>query len=163
MNSVIDVAKKYLGESELKGNVFTEDTELGRKLKEAGHKDGEAWCSYFAEAVFKEAYPFKVKGFDKLFSAGAVKTLKNFRDFGYTVFNAPDPGMLVIWQHYNNGEPSWQGHAGIVIEVLDNGAFVTVEGNTTAAGSREGTSVQIKTRSLKRVSTGLNVIGFVKP
>lgn len=161
--SVIEVAKKYLGESELKGNVFTEDTELGRRLKESGHSDGEAWCAYFAEAVFCEAFPEKEKAFRRMFSAGAVKTIENFRRNGYTVFQSPQPGMLVIWQHYDKGKPSWQGHAGIVVDVLPNGTFVTVEGNTTAAGSREGTSVQIKTRSLKAVATGLNVIGFVKP
>lgn len=161
--TVIEVAKKYLGDSELKGNVFTDDTELGRRLKEAGHSDGEAWCAYFAEAVFCEAFPEKEKPFRRMFSAGAVKTLENFRTNGYTVFEKPQPGMLVIWQHYEKGKPSWQGHAGIVIEVLPNGTFITIEGNTTAAGSREGTSVQIKTRSRKPVATGLNVLGFVKP
>jgi hypothetical protein len=161
--TVSEVAKKYLGQSELEGNVFTTDTELGKKLKEAGHNNGEAWCAYFAEAVFCEAYPNKEGAFRKMFSAGAVRTLENFKRNGYTIFEEPQEGMLVIWQSYKDGKPSWTGHAGVVIDVLPNGAFITIEGNTTAAGSREGTSVQIKTRSLKRVNTGLNVLGFVKP
>lgn len=163
MSKVVEVAKKYLGQSELEGNVFTEATELGRRLKASGHKDGEAWCAYFAESVFCEAFPEKETGLRKTFSAGAVKTLDNFRAAGYTIFDKPSVGALVIWQRYKNGEASWQGHAGIVIELLDGGAFLTIEGNTNTVGSPEGTSVEIKTRSTKRVNTGLNVYGFVRP
>jgi hypothetical protein len=160
---VIEVAKKYLEQSELKGNVFKTDTELGRRLKESGHKDGEAWCSYFAESVFCEAYPEKAKSLRTMFDGSAVTTLKKFRQMGYTILAEPRAGALVIWQRYNKGVASWQGHAGIVIEVLPGGSFLTIEGNTNVAGSPEGTSVKIKTRTRKKFITGLNILGFVLP
>lgn len=157
------VALKYLGQSELAGNTFTDDTPLGKLVLAAGQKKGEAWCAYFAEGVFCEAYPEKAAAYRKLFSSGAVKTLNNFKDAGYTVFQKPSEGALVIWQKFDNGKPGWEGHIGIVKEVLDDGVFVSIEGNTTKAGSREGTTVLLKTRSTKQVAKGLNVIGFVRP
>jgi hypothetical protein len=67
----------------------------------------------------------------------------------------------VIWQRYENGVKTWKGHAGLVINVLANGSFETIEGNTNSAGSREGDSVQIKIRTMAKRMDGLNILGFV--
>lgn len=157
----IDVAKKYLNQSELPGNVFDENTPIGKILHKAGQKNGEAWCSYFVEGVFREAYPEKDDHFSKIFSAGAVNTFHNFREVGYKTSTTPSVGSIVIWQRYKDGKPSWQGHAGIVIEVIDENRFRSIEGNTNRAGSREGDSVQIKERTLTHRINGLNVLGFI--
>lgn len=167
MNSVIETALKYVGEKELAGNVFTENTELGKKLKAAGHKDGEAWCALFTEAVFKEAYPARFAEFDKLFSASAVQTFKNFthkeKGKGYSQNHIPAVGNLVIWQKYENGQPTWKGHAGIVYKVKSSWEFESIEGNTNEAGGREGNTVAIKQRKvLAKVENGLKVLGFIQ-
>lgn len=157
----IEIAKKYVGQKELSGNVFKDDTELGRKLHEAGQKNGEAWCAYLQEAIFCEAFPEKNKDLRKLFSASAVQTYKNFKESGeYDCHDKPRVGDLVIWQKYAEGKPTWQGHAGIVTRV-EGDVFHTIEGNTNSSGGREGDSVAEKTRKKAFQVNGLNVLGFV--
>jgi hypothetical protein len=157
----IEVAKRYIGDKEKAGNVFDESTPLGKALKAAGHNNGEAWCSYFQEAVFCEAFPDKNAELRKLFSASTIQTYKNFVAEKYDVHDYPLVGDLVIWQRYKEGVKQWQGHAGLVINVHSDGSFSTIEGNTNSAGSREGDSVQYKIRRLTRMKTGLNVLGFI--
>ena len=151
----IEIAKKYIGQKEGKGNVFDDSTPLGKILKEAGHNDGEAWCCYFTEAVFVETLR-------ALFSASTVQTFHNFKNAGYEISDVPKVGHLVIWQRYKDGKATWAGHAGIVTKVIDETSFVSIEGNTNSAGSREGDSVQEKVRTTARTENGLNVLGFVK-
>jgi hypothetical protein len=157
----IDIAKKYVGQKELAGNVFTNESELGRKLHEAGQKNGEAWCAYLQEAIFCEAFPEKNKELRKLFSASAVQTFKNFKEAGYDCHERPKPGDIVIWQKYAEGKETWQGHAGLVISVAQDGSFHTIEGNTNSTGGREGDTVAEKIRTNIRKDNGLNVLGFV--
>jgi hypothetical protein len=157
----IDVAFKYLLQKELPGNVFDKGTMLGKLLHEAGQKDGEAWCAYFVEGVFSEAYPELDATFEKLFSASAVKTFENFVRYKYPTSRTPKRGDVVIWQRFKDGVRMWQGHAGIVTDVINENRFNTIEGNTNGNGSREGDSVQQKERTLTVVQNGLNVLGFI--
>jgi hypothetical protein len=163
MNKVVEIALQYVGERELPGNVFDPASDFGKKLHAVGQRDGDPWCALFTELVFKEAYPEKVKEFDKLFSASAVQTYKNFEKAAYPLNNLPREGNLVIWQKQIEGKPQWQGHAGIVYRLKSSWEFESIEGNTNEAGGREGTSVQIKERKvLKDVWNGLKVLGFVQ-
>jgi hypothetical protein len=157
----IEVAKKYLAQKEMPGNVFVESTPLGRLIKKAGQKDGEAWCAYFVEGVFVEAYPERAEQFSRLFSASAVKTFDNFKNAKFTTGRKPKVGDIVIWQRYKDGKATWQGHAGLVSQIINENTFKSIEGNTNSAGSREGDSVQEKTRTMSVLSTGLNVLGFI--
>lgn len=157
----IQIAEKYIGQKESAGNVFPDSSPLGKALHKAGQKNGEAWCAYFVEAVFVEAFPEKEPALTRLFSASAVKTYENFKAAGYTVSDKPKPGDIVIWQRYKDGVKLWQGHAGIVTDVINANRFKTIEGNTNSAGSREGDSVQRKERTLTRLANGLNVLGFI--
>jgi hypothetical protein len=156
----IQVAQKYLHQKEEPGNKF-KDTPLGQLIHSAGQRDGEAWCAYFMEGVYCEAYPERNEELRKLFSASAVRTYENFEKAGFKVGRIPHPGDLVIWQRYVAGEKKWQGHAGIVTQVVNENRFKTIEGNTNSGGSREGDSVQEKERTLSVLSNGLNVLGFV--
>jgi hypothetical protein len=157
----VDIAKKYIGMKEGAGNKFDENSILGQVLHKAGQKDGEAWCCYFAEAVFCEAFPEKNQELRKLFSASTVQTYKNFVEAGYDVHTSPKAGDLIIWQKYKAGEKQWQGHAGIVQSVNTDGSYFTIEGNTNSEGSREGDSVQQKLRKTVFKQDGLNVMGFI--
>jgi hypothetical protein len=160
-----EIAAAYIGQKELQGNIFKDDTPLGKKLHAAGQHDGDPWCALFCEVVFKEALPDKFKELDKLFSASAVQTYKNFVAASYVTGELPAVDWMVIWQKYVNGEPQWQGHAGIVSKLNPNDkyAFESIEGNTNGAGSREGDQVAVKVRQvIKDVKNGLRVLGFVK-
>jgi hypothetical protein len=164
MNKIIETALKYVGEKELTGNVFSDASDFGKKLHSAGQKDGDPWCALFVEMVFKEAFPERFAEFDKLFSASAVQTYKNFqKGGGYMFNNLPKEGNIVIWQKQIEGKPQWQGHAGIVYQLHDSWQFTSIEGNTNEAGGREGTSVQIKERKvIASVWNGLKVLGFIQ-
>lgn len=150
----IEIAKKFIGQKEKPGNDFDTDTPLGKILKDAGQRDGEAWCAYFMEGVFVETMRL-------LFSASTVQTFQNFKNAGYEISNVPKVGSLVIWQNYKDGAPQWSGHAGLVTRVHPDGSFSTIEGNTNSTGSREGDSVQEKIRKNVKVENGLNILGFV--
>lgn len=157
----VEIATKYIGKTEKPGNAGFNDADFEKKMKDVGFQPGHAWCSYFAELVFKEAYPLKKKEFDKLFSASAVKTFENFKKAGYAIHDTPQLGALVIWQKQVGGKPSWQGHAGIVVEVTTNQTFKSVEGNTNDSGGREGYIVAKKFRRVQSVTNGLQVLGFI--
>lgn len=167
MNKAVEVALQYVGQKELPGNMFDPNSDFGKKMKAVGHQDGNAWCSLFTELVFKEAYPEKFAEFDKMFSASAVQTYKNFthkeKGHGYMEHALPKEGCLVIWQLIKDGQPQWQGHAGIVHSLKSTWEFTSIEGNTNEQGSREGVTVALKERKvLKDVWNGLKVLGFIQ-
>jgi len=77
----------------------------------------------------------------------------------------PEPGCVMLWQHYNGDNPLSTGHAGIVKEIIDNQFVMTVEGNTSPGPGieREGDGVYLKRRQIK-VSTGpMRTLGFLLP
>lgn len=159
--SVIEIAKKYIGQTEKPANSGFSDAEFEKKMKAVGFEKGHAWCSYFAELCFKEAFPERAKELDKLFSASAVQTFKNFKEAGFAISSDPEPGNLVIWQNFTQGIPQWSGHVGIVTSEMANG-FTSVEGNTNDSGGREGYIVAEKIRTVNRKPNGLNVMGFIR-
>lgn len=163
-----EFAAKFIGQKELQNNTWTDDTELGRLLHAAGQKSGEAYCAYFAEAVFKKTcQPKQVKELDDLFNASAVQTFKNFEKAGYITGELPAVDWLVIWQLQKDGMPSWKGHAGIVssVNANDKYLFESIEANTTdgTKENRDGGVVARKPHRVnKDVQNGLKVLGFVK-
>lgn len=161
--NAFEVASKYIGQTEKPGNMGFNSPEFEAKMKAVGFQASHAWCAYFAELVFKETFPQKVKDLDKLFSASAVQTFKNFEKAGYLIGHVPREGHLVIWQQMKGGVPQWQGHAGIVGPVTQNWIFECIEGNTNDGGGREGYIVARRTRKhIADVKDGLKVMGFVQ-
>ncbi len=163
MNKAVETALKYIGQTEKPGNQGFTQLDFEKKMEAVGFQKSQAWCAYLTELVFKEAYPEKLKEFDKLFNASAVKTYTNFKNAAYPINEVPHPGNLVIWQMQKDGKPHWTGHAGIVVGVIDNETFESVEGNTNDHGGREGYIVAKRIRkTLKDVENGLRVLGFVQ-
>lgn len=160
--SVVEIAKSYIGKTEKPNNAGFNDRIFEQKMEDVGFQKGHAWCCYFAELCFKEANQGRWFGLEGLFSASTVQTFKNFKDAGYDISDKPLKGALVIWQNQKNGKPQWSGHAGIVVEVIDDTTFKSVEGNTDNGGGREGFIVALKTRKVKKVKNGLQVLGFIK-
>lgn len=160
MNKVLLVARKYIGQTEKPGNSGFNDAEFEKRMKAVGWAKGQAWCAYFVELVCREALPEKDEELAKLFSASAVKTYENFQKAG-RASERPTPGSLAVWR-YGDG---WQGHIGVVSEIVSENIFKTIEGNTNATGGREGYIVALKTRKLKQLfsAKGLNLIGFITP
>lgn len=157
---VVQIAKSYIGKTEKPNNQGFNDAAFEKKMQAVGFEKGHAWCAYFTELVFKEAYPTN-KELDKLFSASAVTTFYNFQKANYKISIKPEVGSLVIWQTQKDGKPQWTGHAGIVVEV-NGDTFKSVEGNTNDGGGRDGYIVALKSRKVQQVKNGLQVLGFVK-
>lgn len=157
------IAEKYIGQTEMPGNSGFTNYEFEAKMKAVGFQRSHAWCAYFAELVFKEAYPDKFKELDKLFSASAVQTYRNFKDAAYPMNSMPSENNLVIWQNMRDGKPQVTGHAGIVGKVTDGWIFESIEGNTNDGGGREGYIVAKRIRKhIADVKDGLKVIGFIQ-
>jgi hypothetical protein len=159
---IIEVAKKYNGFKEKPGNTGFIDKEHEKKMRAVGWVPGHAWCAYQIEAWFAEAYPERANELKSLMVPSAVNTHRNLVRAGYKSTMVPEVGAFVFWQRMKDGLGQWTGHAGLVIEVKDNVNFVSIEGNTNGAGSREGDGVYIKNRVVRKVEDGLQVIGFIK-
>lgn len=169
---IVDEARIYVGRQELPGNSGFKNPAFQKVMEKMGWKKGQSWCDYLAELAYKGGYyragKLDIKeSLSGLFTGGAVASYRNFKNAGWKVSNEPVVGALVIFQKGG----SWQGHVGIVSEVgvLKNGIehFRCIEGNTTEAGSREGTTVLEKLRPLyvpNVIAFGkLQILGFVHP
>lgn len=163
---IVATAEKYVGMTEIKGNLGWTSEAFEEKMVETGWKTGQAWCAYFTELVWSEVYDVigLAKDLDKYFSGSARRTLFKFSEAeNWETGTVPVPGAIVIWKLVKGGKDKWQGHAGIVTKVYDN-YMETVEGNTNSGGSREGDVVAQKTRKYNfKVQNGLALEGFVYP
>jgi hypothetical protein len=165
-HKIVQVANSYLGQEEISGNKGFKNTAFQKKMQECGWQIGQSWCAYFSELVWKEAFGKShplYNTLDRLFSPSAVSTYSNFKGYpnGFKAGSTPKIGSLAVWR-LGNG---WQGHIGIVTEIVDKNTFKSVEGNTNAAGGREGIQVARKVRvtNMPFRSKGLNLIGFIYP
>ncbi len=166
---IIQIAKDCIGQEEIRGNLGFKDKDFQKKMEATGWGKGQAWCAYFGELVWKQAYDkyssVIVDVLDDLFSSVAVSNFSHFKNAGWNIHTGknPMPGSLAIWQTYHNGEKSWTGHLGVFVGLSDNG-FMTIEGNTNTDGSREGYEVAEKQRAFNYSSiNGLVLIGFIEP
>lgn len=160
--TLIEVARKDLGKKEKRGNTGFQDPQLENEMKAVGWHPGWAWCASIQEKWIWEAFPDLKDEVNGYFVPSAVATFRNLKNAGYQVSMEPKEGALVYWQKMVNGVAQWQGHAGIVSKVISPKEFMSIEGNTNGAGSREGDSVQEKSRTIRSdVQNGLKVIGFI--
>lgn len=168
---IVKVAKSYVGQREKRNNAGFLDPEFERKMRAIGFQTGHPWCMYFPELVWIEAYekfnPEAIPFLKEFFSGSVMRTRNNFRSekaqklgFRYVTSN-PEPGDLVIWENARN---SAQGHGGIYEISSGSQFFKSIEGNTNAAGGREGEVVARKNRS-SAINRGNSLIlrGFIKP
>lgn len=158
-----EVAAQYIGQREQLNNKFDPSTPFGAKIRAVGQKDGFAWCDFFVEMCMKEADPGNEELYEKLFTGSAVATFAAFKKHGFKVINSPIVDCIVTWQQFKDGVPGWQGHTGIVSKVNADGTFESIEGNTNAAGGREGIEVARRPHRLNYdTNTGLRLLGFIK-
>lgn len=159
---IVEIAKQYIGKKESPGNTGFLDPEMAKDMRAVGWQPGWAWCASFCEMILWKAYPNRINEFKELFVPSAVNSYRNLRKAGYKDSMVPTVGSFVFWQRMKEGAGQWTGHAGIVVEVISDKEFKSVEGNTNGAGSREGDGVYLKTRVVNpKVQDGLKVIGFI--
>jgi len=164
--AIVSYATDYIGKMEIKGNQGFKDAEFEDKMESVGFQDGYAWCCLFTELCWVEAYRDFNKDssiINEEFSAGTVRTFRHFKSLGWTS-DTPEVGDVVIWQTYKDGKAKTTGHAAIVVDISEEGYVGTIEGNTNAAGGREGNTVAPKRRKIDfDNNNGLRMLGFIKP
>jgi hypothetical protein len=111
--------------------------------------NGQAWCAMFVSWSFARAgTPLpniaSAKGFSGVRSGWAYATSHD------QLVWKPKPGDIFL---IRTSGP--KGHTGIVVSVNETtGEIQTIEGNTNEKGSREGTTVMQKTRSIASINRG---------
>lgn len=162
---IIELARSFIGQEETPNNSGFKNGWFQTLMEKIGWLKGQSWCAYFAKSVwctaFLELDPVGAKLILKYANGGSQATYHNFaRSKEFHVQTFPVPGALVIFREGN----SFSGHEGIVT-TFDNIGFNFISGNTSKAGSREGTTVLEKYRKLNLPynPNGLNLTGFVVP
>lgn len=109
---------------------------IDASLRAVGAPVGSAWCAAAASAWLREAaratgLPAPVRG-----SPGARALLGQFQAAGRALppnrWREVYPGCLAFWPRGTG----WQGHVGVVEEVLRDGVLRTVEANAGASSDR---------------------------
>lgn len=148
-----DIAIPYIGATEAAGNRMGDDPRMQEifkadKYAPNGQTDGYPWCCAFVSMCVQKlisASPF----YDHV-RKPYTPSVHNFRTTWAVQQNckifvpndakySPHKGDVVVFTF---------SHIGIVEKVNRDGIIHTIEGNTNAAGSREGTVVRRKARAL---------------
>ncbi len=168
---ILEEAQRWVGVKEIKNNELF-DRKGFKKFLEGGSWDiGQAYCMYFAMQCWRIAYAKSGNShiltdiLDHHFSPSAKRSFDKFDSIDM-VSGTPQIGSIAIWQLWKDGQPQWQGHAGIVENInFANNMIFTIEGNTGNPDQRTGDGVYRKDRSLLMTmkDDGLNLIGFIIP
>lgn len=160
-------AQKFVGIGEFGANKGFTDSVFQSMMKHVGWKGGEAWCMYFAKAVHYETFKNDQDKIMRILNGSTQRSWQNVLNDASGTYRAvtsgrPRKGDIAIWQNSSNRS---LGHAGVVIR-SGRDKFVTVEGNTNLAGSREGDRILEKERPLTygKAIPGSNLVllGFIR-
>lgn len=166
---LVEFARIFIGIKEVGGNNRGEFVSMFQKAVD-GKAQGEAWC---AAAV---SYWIKTSTRILSDSLGADIAISSPLQLSESVCNfyfnnsekyrlsKPQVGSLILWRRWANGKSTWQGHIGIVADIVNDDVVRTIEGNTSSDGpnQREGDGVFLKSRSITRHYGSLRPLGFMK-
>jgi hypothetical protein len=145
--AIVNEARKWLHVREIGANHGFNDKIFEAQIKLVGWKVGEPWCAYFAKLVWLNVYkktPHYVI-LEKVLSGSVLATWRNAKASPIIhTGEKPVVGGIVCW-----GTGNGKGHEGIHIEIRDDFNTVTIEGNTSRAGVREGDKIMEKRRKLQ--------------
>lgn len=148
----IDALKKYLGTRELTGN---NDGEIvAFILKNCGFDMPQPWCGCFLNQGMLDIgqVPPKGPGWSPSWMAPSRIVWKRDRDKNSVYF---EQGWVFGIYFRSLGRV---GHVGAVVEDFGDGYFLTIEGNTNSAGSREGNGVFMRIRNKAEIYACANWI-----
>lgn len=161
---IVRYAKKFIGEEEIRNNMGFINDEFEKFITQYGdYNRGQKWCMSFAKSIWLIAFGKKYRDLlDELLTPSTQTTWENFKNDKSGKFKTskePSKGAIVIWQYYDNGSPTWQGHAGIV-QNFDKYTFSTIEGNTSAVDGIDRVAEKKHTYKWD-VTNGLRLKGFI--
>ena len=163
-NRIVRYAKKFIGEEEIAGNMGFADQEFQKMIHEYGDfNPGQQWCMSFAKMVWLKKFGLKYREqLDNLMTPSTQQTWQNFENDqsgDFKTSTEPSKGAIVIWQQFENGTPTFKGHAGIVQD-YDKEKFYTVEGNTSAVEGIDRVAEKTHTYNWN-LNQGLRLKGFI--
>lgn len=143
---IVATAESQLHVREATGS--NDGKDIKKYLEVTGLGEGYPWCAAFVSWVFEEAGgtgPRSARVVDWFKSNIVYKS--EWRQQNIT----PEPGMVIGLYYPKLGR---YGHIGIVDKVHPGQlhTIITIEGNTNAAGSREGQGVYRKIRPWKSIA-----------
>lgn len=156
---LIETAKNFIGVKEFQDN----DGAVVEMFQKAvdGVASKEAWCAGFTMYCLNRVQEItNIK--DCVFRTESV--IECWQRSPFTARKEePEPGDIVLWWFFKDGQPTMKGHMGIVTEVNAD-TFKTVEGNTSDGQGivREGDGVYERTRTFKGSAT-FQLLGFLDP
>lgn len=141
MNKIIEIALKQVGIKEYPPN----SNNVLYNTWFYGEPTGAPWCGTAVSWVYaKSGYPLGNIGYSNGF-AGCATALKHFQATGEIVDpSLVQPGDIFIVDWDGNGQPD---HTGIVLDpktLAAGGDFITLEGNTSAAGNQSNGGEYLK-------------------
>jgi hypothetical protein len=165
LERALAIAASKLGVREIGGK--NRGPEVERFLANVGLPPGQPWCMAFVACCFGDAAA----------ELGIVNPLPKTGSVLGMWKRSPDtwkrrhPERGAIFVHLvNMADPESHGHCGLVEDFgrsVDGDYLVTLEGNTNAAGSREGDSVLRKRRATEYANCGfilpVPAVGPAKP
>ena len=157
LRAVLDVARTQIGitEKPLGSNA---GPEVEMYLKSVGLGKGFAWCAAFVFWCFGEVSKKSGRANPVVKTAGVLDHWNRAQQKKIPMVKASqaknDPSLIkpgfIFIMDYGKG----QGHTGLV-EQIENGRLVTIEGNTNDGGSREGIGVFRRTgRKVSSINKG---------
>ena len=149
-------AKKYVGVHEEGGDNKGLMVERFQKAVD-GVASGEAWCCAFLQFCIKEVEA-KLNIKSPIFKSESVWEMYHQSNASCRVSHGIQ-GFVICWSVPPGTK---KGHTGIIIDTTPDNRFLTIEGNTNEAGSREVDGVYQKSRSLTGSDT-FKVLGFLDP
>jgi hypothetical protein len=165
VESILAVAKSYLNQEETPNNSGFKNLWYQKIMQAMGWYKGASWCAFTGKAIWYNGFlpvdPIGAKLILKYANGSAIGSYNAFaKSKEFHVQQNPVIGALVV---LSDG-PGPFGHEGVVTSLIPGG-FTFISGNTSKAGSREGTTVLDKTRLLNvpYSEKGLNLVGFVVP
>lgn len=157
------IIEKFIGIKEIGNNQAFSNAAFEEMMKTVGWTSGETWCMYLVKAVYIDAYPKKAEAIKKVLTPSTQQSWKNAKgrpDLFKVLDSAddkPQVGDIIIWQSTKNAS---LGHAGILAKRPD----ITIEGNTSFQGVRDGQGVEKMKRNLVpgTIQGTLKVLGFIR-
>lgn len=169
MRLLVWSARLWVGMTEVGGNNRGQVVERFQRAVD-GKASGEPWCAAFALFCVD-----MVDGLAAIIGGGEPSALYRSEHVQTIWLRSPEtlrlprpqPGCMMLWQHWKGGQPTQAGHIAVVAEVVDEHTVRTLEGNTGApmglgqGVEREGDGVYERVRSIR--GTGpMRVKGFLR-
>jgi hypothetical protein len=173
LSRIVREAEKYKGLEEIRGNAGWESQEFENMMRQVGWHEGYAWCQFFVKMIYYKIFGPIDYGEVILsnFTGSATETFKNCKNSPRFTTDTKNEvaGCVVIFRLFENGKPSWKGHAGIVTEAGGGeygSHFQSIDGNTSPSDVRTGGMVAFNTcrnNYNEKVTDGLKLEGFIFP